>query len=88
MKLPLALAGPALLLLALRGLDSGTRPRAGEPLALRWTRTASAHPWRTGLALVLLATALRPPRGSPKPRNLSGSAKEAEPLLVSGPPPR
>jgi len=86
MKLPLVLAGPALFFLTLRGVDSGTRPRAGEPLALRWTRTASAHPWRTGLGLVLLAAALRPPRGSRKTRNLSGSAKEAEPLLVSGPP--
>lgn len=29
-------------------------PRAGEPWALRWARTAASHPLRTGLALALL----------------------------------
>lgn len=37
-------------------------PRAGESLALRWARTAAAHPLRTGLALALLGLALSPAR--------------------------
>lgn len=66
MKLPLLRLGPALLTLAILLLDAGRQPRAGEPLALRWVRTAAAHPGRTGLALLLLASALRSAR-SPTP---------------------
>ena len=42
----------------------------GEPLALRWTRLLAGHPWRSALALALLAWALgpsHPQRAAPPP---------------------
>jgi hypothetical protein len=33
-------------------------PLESDPLALRWLRMLSAHPWRSALALALLAWAL------------------------------
>lgn len=49
--------------LATAGLVLLTRvlpPEAAEGLLLRWMRTASAHPLRTGLALALVLEAWRP----------------------------
>jgi hypothetical protein len=57
-------ARAALVGLAATGLlvlgNARWNPRPGDPLALRWTRTAAAHPVRTWLALTLLVAALGP----------------------------
>jgi len=56
----------ALLVAALLAWNDSHPAASGEPLLVRWARTAAQHPLRTGLALALLAWALRPAgRGSP-----------------------
>jgi len=49
------------LVLALQFVVGELVPRAGEPLVLRWARTAAEHPLRTGTALGLLLLAARRP---------------------------
>jgi len=49
------------LVLALQFVVGELVPRAGEPLLLRWARTAAAHPLRTGTALGLLLLSARRP---------------------------
>jgi hypothetical protein len=53
------LAGLATAVLVLA--TSQLTPRPGEPLPVRWGRTAARHPLRTTLALTLLALGLRRP---------------------------
>jgi hypothetical protein len=36
-------------------------PSYDEGFMLRWLRIVAEHPWRSGLALILLVVALRPP---------------------------
>jgi hypothetical protein len=52
-------AGLATAVLALAAAQ--LTPRPGEPLPVRWGRTAARHPLRTTLALTLLALGLRRP---------------------------
>lgn len=61
--LSLALMG----VLALRLLVEVRPPSAGEPLALRWARTAASHPLRVVLSLLLIGTALAPRRARSLP---------------------
>ena len=57
-------------------------PRAGEPLPLRWARTAASHPLRTGLALALLVLGLRPPRApDPSRRDAAQGAARGQGLF-------
>ena len=48
------------LMLALWTLERSLAPDFGEGLALRWLRSMADHPWRSGLALGLLALAVCP----------------------------
>lgn len=48
------------LMLALWTLERSLAPDFGEGLALRWLRSLADHPWRSGLALGLLALAVCP----------------------------
>ncbi|MSR61338.1 MAG: hypothetical protein EXS08_02665 [Planctomycetes bacterium] len=59
----------ALLVGALLAWNDSHPAASAEPLPLRWARTAAQHPLRTGLALALLAWALRPARNYPPDSN-------------------
>lgn len=58
-------------------------PRPEEPLLARWGRTAAVHPFRTGLAVALLAVGLRGFKRRQNGRdlpNLPPAAREREPF--------
>ena len=56
-----------------------TPPTLGEPLALRWLRTAEDHPVRSPAALLCLLLALRPRRVAQDPGR-EGGAGAVDPL--------
>jgi hypothetical protein len=76
---------------------AAARPVPEEAWILRWARTASIHPWRTGLAVFLIAWGLFPGRAADRSTELPGAsipldtapentrpAKEAGETLVAG----